>query len=167
MEILQRLLRFFKQYRYPKNLQIRGRQKLPSSSFKSEDLLFHSFDKDDLDEEGHIKVETIKFPDFSCNWSLFSVAKDIKYRKNSHKTDGCYSFTVQASRYKNMATPVHDPISDPDYPNYAHVEVRALRAGEDDLFEPPKKRKLTESKSKKLEYRKNIQNRLQIEFDPE
>ena len=162
MKILQRLFRFFKQGRYPKNLLINGRIKLPSSAFQNDDKLFRAFDKDDLDEDENIKLETIRFPDISCNWSLFSIAEDIKHRKNGRKTDGCYSFSVLVSRYKKMTTPVHDPISDAVYPNYAHVEVRVLYDGEDVLFEPPKGREL-KPKSQKLAYRQNIRNFLQIE----
>jgi hypothetical protein len=162
MKIFQKLLRFFKQGRYPKNLLIKGRIKLQSSAFQNDDKLFRAFDKDDLDEDENIKLETIRFPDISCNWSRFSIAADIKHRNNGHKTDGCYSFSVLASRYNKMATPVHDPISDAVYPNYAHVEVRTLYDGEDVLFEPPKGRKL-KPKSKRLEYRQNIKNCVQIE----
>ncbi len=162
MKILQRLLRFFKQGRYPKNLLIGGRVQLPSSAFQDYDKLFRAFDKDDLDEDEKIRVETIRFPDLSCNWSRFSMPADIKHRENGHKTDGCYSFSVLVSRYQKMATPVHDPISDPVYPNYAHVEVRVLYDGENVLFEPPRGRKL-KAKSKRLAYRQNINNLLQIE----
>ena len=166
MKILQRLVRFLKQGRYPKNLLINGRPKLPSSDFQGDDKLFRAFDKDDLDEDEEVKVERIKFPDVSCNWSRFSIAEDIKHREKGRKTNGCYSFSVIVSRYKKMATPVHDPISDADYPNYAHIEVRVLYDGEDVLFEPPRGRKL-KPKSKKLEYRQNIKNFLQIEFRAE
>ena len=162
MKILQKLFRFFKQRRYPKNLLINGRTKLPSSAFQNDDKLFRAFDKDDLDEDDNIRVETIRFPDVSCNWSKFSIAEDIKHRENGHKTDGCYSFSVSVSRYNKMATPVHDPTSDAFYPNYAHVELRVLYDGEDLLFEPPKGREL-KAKSKRFEYRQNINHFLQIE----
>lgn len=166
MKILKRLFRFLTHGRYPKHLLIRGRTKLPSSAFQNDDKLFRAFHIDDLDEDENIKLETIRFPDISFNWSRFSIAKDIKFRENGRKTDGCYSVSVSVSRYKKMATPIHDPIFDIVYPNYAHTEIRVLYDGEDILFEPPKKRKL-ESKSKKLEYRQNIKNFLHIECPAE
>lgn len=166
MKILQILYRYFTQGSYPKNLLIRGRTKLPSSVFQDDDKLFRKFSKDDLDDDGNVKLETIKFPDCSCNWGRFSNAADIKFSKNARKTDGCYSFSVLVSRYKKMATPVHDPISDCVYPNYAHVEIRVLYDGDDVLFEPEKGRKLR-ARLKKIEYRFNIKNSLQIEFPAE
>jgi len=134
MKILKKLLAFFRKDRYPECLRINGRFKLPSSAFKETDKLYHAFDNEDLDEQVEIKLETIRFPDFSCNWNRFSKPEHIRYRKNGKKTDGCYSFTVQVSRYKSVATPVHDPINDRFFPNYAHVEVRELFDGEDIFF---------------------------------
>ncbi|HTN43852.1 MAG TPA: hypothetical protein VMN77_08665 [Nitrospiria bacterium] len=166
MKILQRLFRFLKQGSYPKTLLIKGRTKLSSSAFQDDDKLFRAFQKDDLDENENIRLETIKFPDISSNWSRFSVAKDVKFRKNGLKTDGCYSITVLVSRFKKIATPVHHPISDCVYPNYAHVEIRVLYEGEDVLFEPPRGRKI-KPKSKKLEYRQNLKDSLQIELRSE
>jgi hypothetical protein len=62
-----------------------------------------------------------------------------------------------------MATPVHDPIDEDEYPNYAHIEVRALREGEDpERTVPQKRRKLRGGRSKKLEYRQNLVNKLVI-----
>ncbi len=164
MNLFQRFIKFFTRNNYPKNLHINGRKKLPTTSFKDEDKLYRAFDKSDLDEDENIKFESIKFPDISCNWSRFSKPKDILFRKNAQSTDGCYSFTVVTSRYKKMATPVHNPIEDDKYPNYSHVEVRVLKDHEDIYFEPPKGRKL-KSKSKKMEYRQNFLNSLYLEFN--
>ncbi len=163
MNLFRRFIDFFIRRKYPQNLLIRGRAKLPTSSFQNQEKLYRSYDKDDLDENEKIKLETIKFPDLSCNWNRFSIPKDILFRRNAKKTDGCYSFMVLTSRYKKMATPVHEPINEKKFPNYAHVEVRALRANEDVHVEPPKKRKIY-SKSKKLEYRQNLLTSLHIEI---
>ena len=146
-------------YKYPKHLYIKGRKKLPIKKLSANDKLFHGFDDYDINEVGQIKLESIRFPDFSCNWSLFSYPKDVRYRKNGNLTDGCYSFLVNTARYKKYATPVHDPIFDKKCPNYSHVEVRELRDGEDILTEPPKgrsKKKSKLAKSQRLEYRQNL-----------
>jgi hypothetical protein len=166
MIILKKLWRFITQGKYPERLRIAGRIKLSPSSFHDDDKLYRAFDKDDFDNNEEIKLETIKFPDVSCNWGKLSDPQDIRIRKNGRKTDGCYSFSVLTSRFKKIATPVHDPIDDCVYPNYAHVEVRALYANEDILHEPPKGRKIKPN-SNKLIYRQNIKNSLTIECKPQ
>lgn len=165
MNLFRRFIEFFKKNKYPSNLRINGRKKLPTTSFKNEDKLFRSFVRDDLDENEQIKLELIPFRDISCNWSRFSIAKNILFKKNARPTDGCYSFAVATSRYEKMATPVHDPINDKQYPNYSHVEVRALKEDEDVYYEPPKKRRRVRPKSQKQAYRQNLLNALNIEFD--
>lgn len=167
MNIFQRFLEFITKNNYPRHLLINGRSKLPSTAFKDEDKLYRAYDKLDIDEDDNFKLECVRFPDFSCNWSSFSFPKDILFRENSKSTDGCYLFTVSTSRYKKMATPVHDPREHDKYPNYSHVEVRELQDGEDIYFEPPKGRKLKtkSAKSKRLEYRQNLLNSLYIEFE--
>lgn len=167
MNIFQRFSEFFTKDNYPEHLLINNRKKLPTTAFKNDDKLFHSFDKEDLDEDNNFKLESVRFPDFSCNWSMFSFPKDILYRETAKPTDGCYSFSVFTSRYNKMATPVHEPIDHDKYPNYSHVEVRELLDNEDIYFEPPKGRKLKtkSAKSKRLEYRYNLLNSLYIEFE--
>jgi hypothetical protein len=130
------------------------------------DKLYRGYRKNDLDDgEKSLCVNAISFPDFSCNWSRFSTPDKIRERENGKPTDGCYSFTVDVSRYNDMATPCHDPI----FPqNYSHTEVRQLTSAETIDVEPPKQRKLTSnnwSKSKRLEYRQNIVNNLIIELE--
>ena len=165
--LLVRLLAFLKINNYPSDLRINGRKKLQSLEFKNLDFLYHGFCNSDYDINNNIKLENIRFPDFSCNWSKFSKPEYIRYRQNGKKTDGCYSFTVEIARFKGFATPVHDPIHDKHFPNYSHVEVRILYDGEDVLYEPPKNRKKKKSrKSKRLEYRQNILNNLLIEIEP-
>ena len=166
MNIFQRFSGFFTKNNYPKHLLINNRNKLPTIAFNDNDKLFHSFDKDDLDEDENFKLESVRFPDFSCNWSRFSFPNDILLGENAKPTDGCYSFTVSTSRYKKMTPPVHDPREHDRYPNYSHVEVRELLDNEDIYFEPPKGRKLKTkaAKSKRLEYRQNLLNSLYIEF---
>lgn len=153
---------------YPQHLKIDGRLRLSTKKFSPYDKLYHGFDKSDLDSD-KIDINKIRFPDFSCNWGKFSIPQDIAYRKNGKKTDGCYSITVTVSRYKEVATPVHDPIAENDYENYAHVEIRLLLEGESIYTEPPKGRRNPKSKSKKalrMEYRKNIVNNLEIDLAP-
>lgn len=164
MSLFQRFIKYFTRRKYPKRLLINGRKKLRTSSFQDHDKLYRSYELEHLDENDEIKLERIKFPDLSCNWSKFSEPEDILFIENAKQTDGCYSFTVKTSRYKKIATPVHDPRDHKRFPNYAHVEVRVLKAGEDINCEPPKGRKLR-SPSKKLDYRQNILKCLNIELE--
>ncbi len=134
--------------------------------YNSDENLYRGLRKSDIDDTtSTILANSISFPDFSCNWSRFSERTQIRERENGRPTDGCYSFNVEVSRYKKMATPCHDPLSS----NYSHTEVRQLEDTEDIYFEPPKGRKLksgTWSKSKRLEYRQNIVNNLILEIEP-
>ncbi len=148
---------------YPRRLLIRERLKLPTSEFIDSDQLFRSFKKEELDTEDKIQLETISFPDISCNWDRFSKPKDVVlYRRNANKKDGSYSFSVKTARFKFIATPVHDPINCNEYPNYSHVEIRVLKESDAVNIDPPPKRKLN-SKIKKHEYRLNIATTLKIE----
>ncbi|MDI6792181.1 MAG: hypothetical protein QME81_04855 [bacterium] len=138
--------------------------KYSPSDFYPNEKLYRSFNQSDLiPDTTEIGVHSIRFPDFSCNWSRFSKPADIRLRENINTTDGCYSFTVETSRFERMATPCHDPLDS----NYAHVEVRQLKADESIEFEPPKNRKLRSnnwSKSRRLLYRQNIINDLTVEI---
>lgn len=141
-------------------------KKYTPSDFNADDRLYRGFKEEDLlPKTNDINVNSISFPDVSCNWSQFSFPKDIRKRENGSPTDGCYSFTVEVSRFESMATPCHDPIKD----NYSHTEIRQLRSDENIYFEPPKGRQKMEShnwsKSKKLMYRKNIADHLVIELE--
>lgn len=165
MNLFQKFTKYFIRRKYPKHLLINGRKKLPTSSFREQDKLYRSYEIEHLDEYDKIKLERIRFPDLSCNWGKLSEPEDILFRENAKPTDGCYSFTVETSRYKRMATPVHDPRSHNKFPNYAHAEVRVLEEGEDIYnFEPPKGRKFN-PKSKRVEYRQNMLKCLNIEFN--
>ncbi len=146
----------------PEHLHINGR--LEDQNFSEEDLLYRGYALDEYDiVEDTIRTETIRFPDFSCNWNRYSEPIDIIYRFKGRDTDGCYSFSVITSRYQELATPVHDPIDDPEHPNYAHAEIRICRESDLSGTLPLKGRKLR-SKTKKLEYRQNIANNLLIEI---
>jgi hypothetical protein len=132
------------------------------SDFEPSERLFRGFQLSNIvAETGEIDTDSIKFPDFSCNWERFSKPEDVKRRAGGRETDGCYAFTVEVARYLNMATVCHDPMPD----NYAHVEVRSLRPGESVDYEPPKKRKFR-PESKKFEYRQNIIYNLQRLIEP-
>jgi len=146
----------------PEHLHINGRTE--DQSFTEDDHLYRGYTFEEYDFlEDLIKTETVKFPDFSCNWNRYSEPVDVRYRLNGRKTDGCYSFNVTTARYKKIATPVHDPIDHPEYPNYSHTEIRVCRETDPPNFVPPKNRKL-KSKSKKLAYRENMVNNLSIEI---
>ena len=149
----------------PEHLHINNRE--PDENFNLADLLYHGFFADDFDQlESILKVETIRFPDFSCNWNRYSEPVDIRYRENGSETDGCYSFSVEVSRFDNLATPVHDPIDHEDFPNYSHVEVRVMRATDPEGHIPQRGRKFN-NKEKKMRYRQNIANKLSIEIPAE
>jgi|ERR1700737_78345 len=149
-------------------LQIRDRLKLETRHFEGEDKLYVAFDSEDIDAlTGELKFESIRFPDFSCNWSRFSEPADLRIRPWGQPDDGCYSIRVSTARYKQIATPVHDPIQTQNYENYAHVEVRELLPGESIYFEPPRGRK-SKNKTRKnlrMEYRQNIVNNRMTELD--
>jgi hypothetical protein len=137
------------------------------SDFVLSERLFRGFRKDNLDESGKILANSIRFPDFSCNWERFSVPEDVKRRNNGLETDGCYAFTVEVSRYKDMATPCHDPNPTNDPNNYAHVEVRQLGNGESVFKAPAQGRtKKLWPNSKKIEYRQNIVYNLERLIEP-
>lgn len=137
--------------------------------FKPEEKLYHAFKSSDLDANNLLEVNAIRFPDFSCNWSRFSKPESVRFRKNGCITDGCFSITTKDSRYKDMATPCHDPLKNEK--NYSHIEIRQLKKEEDIYFEPPKNRKLEKenegwSRSQRLEYRKHLVFKLVREFEP-
>ncbi|MEE9337301.1 MAG: hypothetical protein V3U87_04410 [Methylococcaceae bacterium] len=144
--------------------------KFSPADFNIFDKLYRGFKKSDLDQDtGNLEVNSIRFPDFSCNWSRFSKPQDVKLRSNGSPSDGCYSFTVEHSRYKEMATPCHDPLKKEK--NYSHIELRQLTIEEQVSFEPPKGRKLEKqkqgwSKAQRLEYRQNLVFYLIREIEP-
>jgi hypothetical protein len=93
---------------------------------------------------------------------------DVRKRLNAKPTDGCISFLVKHVRFKEMATPCHDPLEN----NYSHSEVRQLLPEEDVFTEPPKNRKLKKSKdgwsrSQRLEYRQHLVFNKRIEIQAE
>jgi hypothetical protein len=147
-------------------LRVRGRSKLPYSEFLHRDRLYRAYHLEELDESGLIDINTLGFPDLSCNWDRFSRPEDVRFRENGRETDGCYSFSVETARYKNIATSVHDPIELGPFENYAHVEVRELLEGEDPLCEPPKGRKPRGKRYKttRYEYRRHLIQKLRIEM---
>ena len=153
---------------YPQHLNINDRKRLPTTGFRSSDKLYRGFVKDDLEYDENIGLYSINFPDLSFNWGRFSNPEDIRFRPSGKMTDGCYSITVEITRYKKIATPVHDPIEENGYENYSHVEVRELYNGEDINTEPPKGRKRDSKgrKAKRLAYRQNMINKLEIEIEP-
>ncbi|KJR42779.1 hypothetical protein MCHI_001314 [Candidatus Magnetoovum chiemensis] len=141
-------------------------RKYTPSDYSNDDKLYRGYRFDDVNDTADtIELNAISFPDFSCNWSRFSQPEDIKEREGGLRTDGCFSFTVETARYKEMATPCHDPLHE----NYSHTEVRQLKKDEKITHEPPKGRKLKNnnwSKANRMEYRQHIINSMTIEFKP-
>lgn len=155
---------FPKKIKVPKHLRLNGR--VEDQHFKLTDKLYRSFDLDDYDEtEDTIKTESIRRSDLSCNWDKYSIPSDIQYIENGSPYAGCYSLTVEVSKYKNIAMPVHVPREHDIYPNYSHAEIRACLATEEDAKKegiPHGGRKFR--KSMQLDYRQNIANKSIIEF---
>lgn len=154
------------EFEYPSRLLCKDRHKLDISEFTIEDRLYASFRMSDVDDQNVIKTEFIRMPDFSCNWARFSEGGDVRFRENGKATDGCLSFSVEDVRFENFATAVHDPICNANPENYAHCEVRSVVSG-NVLHEPPRHQKKSKSKtSKRLRHawRRNLRNRLRIEF---
>lgn len=148
----------------PEHLIPNGR--ITDNSFQKECKLYRGFEPKDISHiNGQILTHTIRFPDFSCNWNKFSSPEDVKYRAQNCENDGCYSVNTDTAQFDNRATPVHDPLNEAPWYNYAHVEIRALRDGENaGEIIPPKKRKL--QKSIKLAYRDNFSFNALIELEP-
>jgi hypothetical protein len=150
-------------------LACRGRPTLSPSDFKATDKLFRGFKADELDDSGLIDIDTLRFPDMSCNWERFSSAEDVRHRMGGCEKDGCYAFTVEVARYKSIATTCHDPICGEEYENYSHVEIRELLENESVVSVPPKNRKSRNKKRKVLraEWKTNIVNHIQRVFEPD
>lgn len=148
-------------------LAIRGRPTLNNGAFNPADRLYRGYCLDDFDDNGNIDVASFESRDLSCNWDRFSIPSDVRHRLRGRETDGCYSITVEVARYKSLTTPCHHPIQQPDYENYAHVEIRWLEPGESVEFTPPHGRQTSRGKAAKaqrLEWRQNAVLRLQIEL---
>lgn len=149
----------------PEHLKINGRA--VDNDFLDSDCLYRSFKLNDFDNfEGSIKIAHITSPEYSCNWSRYSRPEDVKHRKNSNCSEGCYSLTVEVVKFGETAKPIHDPVEEADYENYAHVDVRWLKKDEGMDAMPEAGRRYPKSKKLKMEYRNHIVNNLKILFKP-
>ncbi|MEX0792448.1 MAG: hypothetical protein WD045_04895 [Pirellulaceae bacterium] len=146
-------------------LDCRNRPALAISEFQPEDRLYFSFDQSLVDDEATVKTEALRLPDFSCNWSRFSLPEDVRFRRGGRITDGCAAIQVEDVRYEGFANAVHDPICDEEPQNYSHVEVRQVPPGGDLQSEPPRRFKKG-SKAKRNAWRRHIRNRLTILLHP-
>lgn len=152
--------------RQPDHLRIKDRKKLSPEDFADDDRLLRRYILDDMDDRDEIDINSIRFPNVSCNWSRFSFPADVQFLPYARVSDGCYSFTVVTARFCDIATPVHDPVSEPDYENYAHVEIRELLDEEDVFTEPPQgRKKKRKEKARRAEWRRHIVQNLTIETE--
>ncbi len=154
---------------YPRYLQCQNRPKLSQESFSDDSRFYRGFCRDDVDEDGLLKVETLQAPDLSCNWADHSEPADVRYRERGEPTDGCYSFSLRDVRHDNLANAVHDPLCDCPVENYSHCELRTLKSDEDITYEPEKRRKHSKSatqKKRRLNWRINLRNALVVELKP-
>ena len=150
---------------YPQHLSCDGRTKQPIVSFVANDILFLGYRLANLDSESKLKTETIRLPDWSCNWGKYSRPEDVRVREKGQPTDGCLSITVEDIRYNDFATVVHDPICGVETENYSHCEVRAVQPGFTVNDEPPKnasKRDNRSAKDLRHAWRRHVRNRLQF-----
>lgn len=149
----------------PERLKINNRPL--DQDFTPDCLLYRGYVTKDWDfDQDSIKLETLRFPDLSCNWNRYSEPADVRYRMNGASTDGCYSISVSVASYEDMARPVHDPIDDdPEFENYSHVEVRVVKSSLQEGTSLPRKKKF--SKSRKMKYRQHIVNNLIVEIEAE
>jgi hypothetical protein len=132
------------------------------------DRLHRGFCLADVDDNGDIDVASFESRDLSCQWSRFAIPTDIRHREDDRESDGCYSFTVETARFRNLATPCHDPIEKPSHEDYSHVEIRWLNPGESIDFAPPHGRKNRSGKAAKadrLAWRTNAVRHLRIEIE--
>ncbi len=123
---------------------------------------------DDLDEQGELDAESLRFPDLSCNWGCFSIPHDVRFRMPGCENDGCYAITVEAARFKSIATPVHEPLCNQELENYSHVEIRELLEGESVTSTPSRNRKNRNKQRKvlRLEWRVNVVRNLRRLIEP-
>jgi len=148
-------------------LAIRGRTALSPADFKPVDRLFRGFSLADLDDNGIVDVASFEPRDLSCNWDRFSIPSDTHHRPGGRDADGCNSLRVETVQFRDLATPCHDPIQEPAYENYAHVEIRWLNAGETIDSTPPHGRSPNKGKTAKamrLEWRTNAVRNLKFEI---
>lgn len=158
------------------NVDNSQRRKYTPSEFGPEDLLFRGCCLDDFVDRKAVRenlnANAIRFPNFSCNWGRFSTPESVKTRAGGRETDGCFAFTVAVARFREMATPCHDPYPAGDPENYAHVEVRQLRPNEGVYYEPEKERKKLKSAadgwshSEKLRYREHVAENIDVLIAP-
>ena len=111
--------------------------------------------------DGKLKTDSIRLPDWSCNWDRFSAPEDVRLRERGLATDGCLSISVEDIRYREYATAVHDPLCDREVENYSHCEVRTVQEGSDIHLEPPQNGK-KRGKEVRLAWRRHIRNQLQV-----
>jgi hypothetical protein len=149
-------------------LAIRERRTISNAEFSALDRLHRGFSLADIDDNGNIDVASFESRDLSCHWDRYAIPSDIRHRLGGRQSDGCYSITVETARFRELATPCHDPIEQLAYENYAHVEIRWLNPGESVEFTPPHGRKNRSGKSAKadrLAWRSNAVRHLRIELD--
>jgi hypothetical protein len=135
---------------WKRRLAIRGRLTLSPSDFQPTDRLLRGCSLADLDDHGDRDVASFESRDLSCHWNRFSIASDIRHRPGGRATDGCYSMSVDTARFRNLATPRHDPIATPEYENYAHVEIRWLNSWESIDVAPSKGRAPSKCKTPRM-----------------
>lgn len=146
-------------------LRINGREKLPPTAYDPDDRLYRGYSIDDLDDLDQINANSLRLPDLSCNWDRYSEPEDVRLRRFGQPTDGCYAFSVETARFDRIATPVHDPLNDAPYENYAHTEIRELLPGEPLDTEPPKQRKMKKWKARRAKWRRHVVQNLMMEIE--
>lgn len=111
--------------------------------------------------DGKLKTDSIRLPDWSCNWDRFSAPQDVRVRERGLDTDGCLAISIENIRFRGYATAVHDPQCDREIENYSHCEVRTVQEGDDVHSEPPKNGR-KRGKEDRLAWRRHVRNKLQV-----
>jgi hypothetical protein len=138
------------------------------TAFSPEEELYFSFDAAMRDDEGLVRSEALRLPDFSCNWSRFSLPDDVRFRANGRLTDGCASITIADAEHEQIMKTVHDPICSETPENYSHIEIRQRPPTLELNQEPPRgyKPKSKGEKAKRSAWRRHIRNRLRVVIEP-
>ena len=146
----------------PPPLACNGRDKESIDSFKESDLLYVGYRLANVDpKDGRLSTDSIRLPDWSCNWDRFSRPEDVRARERGLVTDGCLSISICDIRYREYATAVHDPICNQPLENYSHCEVRTVQQGVNVHTEPPRNGS-KRGKQDRLAWRRHVRNKLQI-----
>ena len=170
--VLTIFYRTFRSKRFPSRLCVANRPTLLPKDFSISDRLYIAFRREKTNTANRLvppwrnipSLQTIRFPDSSCNWSRFSRPSDVWFRENGASGDGCFAIRVEHARFESKATVAHDPLQSP-VENYSHSEIRELQEGESIYAVPPKNRKVM-NRTERQKYRAHLREHMDILIYP-